>query len=62
MTAAMSHCDSLEFNQVYLTTFEGLHAARALYESFGFELVQVQQIDQLKGGVSEQLFVRKTST
>lgn len=43
---------------MYLTTFDGLHAARYLYESMGFELTKETSVDQWNGGVREQLFVK----
>ncbi len=39
-------CDRLAFSAVQLWTFSGLHAARALYESFGFTLHKEWQGDQ----------------
>lgn len=58
MTNVIEHCDRLSLPRSYLTTFEGLHAARKLYESFDFKLIEELSIDQWAGGVREQLFVR----
>lgn len=58
MTIVIEHCDCKGLPRSYLTTFDGLHAARKLYESFGFKLTNEQRIDQWSGGVKEQLFVR----
>ena len=33
---ALRHCDARGFERVWLTTFAGLDAARALYERYGF--------------------------
>jgi hypothetical protein len=43
---------------VWLTTFAGLDAARALYERYGFALADESDADQWQGGVREQLFKR----
>lgn len=36
MDAAMNFCRSCEYDRVWLTTFAGLDAARALYDRYGF--------------------------
>ena len=46
-------------SSVWLTTFAGLDAARALYERHGFRLVSESDIDQWSGGVREQRFERR---
>lgn len=43
--AAMSFCEGARFEQVYLTTIEGLDAAIHLYEDYGFELVEEHSHD-----------------
>ncbi|MEE9322021.1 MAG: GNAT family N-acetyltransferase [Granulosicoccus sp.] len=58
MTQTINHCNRSSFTRSYLTTFEGLHAARKLYESFDFKLTAERDVDQWAGGVTEQLFVR----
>ncbi len=58
MNQAIAHFQQFEFKQIYLTTFDGLSAARNLYESVGFQLIQERNEDQWAGGVREQLFVR----
>jgi len=58
MSKVIDHCDSNNVAQSYLTTFEGLHAARKLYEAFNFKLIEELDEDQWSGGVKEQLFVR----
>lgn len=40
MDRAMAYCDTCGFERVYLWTYEGLEAARHLYESHGFTLVE----------------------
>ena len=59
LTNVIDHCHQCGIARIYLTTFEGLHAARKLYESFGFELTEERDVDQWAGGVKEQLFVRE---
>jgi len=59
MEHVVNHCDSKGFASSYLTTFDGLQAARVLYESLGYQLVEERAVDQWSGGVREQLFVRR---
>lgn len=40
MNRAMAFCDEAGFERVYLWTYEGLEAARQLYEKHGFTLVE----------------------
>jgi GNAT superfamily N-acetyltransferase len=58
MDAAMSFCREKGFRRVYLTTFEGLTAARHLYEKHGFELIGEEDGTDLTGSSSltEQVF------
>jgi GNAT superfamily N-acetyltransferase len=58
MTRAIEHADQVTGGPVWLTTFAGLDAARALYERYGFELSSESDADQWHGGVREQLFKR----
>ena len=58
MAEAMAFCDSRGFAEVHLWTFKGLHAARKLYESFGFKLAYEKQGEQWGSTVTEQQFVR----
>ena len=58
MNRAIAHFQQSKFERMYLTTFGGLDAARNLYESVGFKLIQEQNEDQWAGGVKEQLFVK----
>jgi GNAT superfamily N-acetyltransferase len=58
MARAIDHADRVGGGPVWLTTFAGLEAARALYERHGFELCAQSDDDQWQGGVREQLFKR----
>jgi N-acetylglutamate synthase-like GNAT family acetyltransferase len=57
MEEAISFCQENGFKTVYLWTFEGLLAARHLYEKFGFRLVQQIEDTQWGKKVLEQKFV-----
>jgi hypothetical protein len=56
LMAARSFADSVAAGPVWLTTFAGLDAARALYEKHGFALDRKARTDQWQGGVREQMF------
>jgi GNAT superfamily N-acetyltransferase len=56
MEEAISFCKKRNYRQVYLWTFEGLHAARHLYEKFGFRLVEQTEGLQWGNRVTEQKF------
>jgi GNAT superfamily N-acetyltransferase len=56
MKEAVSFCRTKDYGKVYLETFEGLHAARHLYEKFGFRLVQEVEGAQWGKKVTEQKF------
>ncbi len=56
ITSAMEFCKSRRYENVYLWTFEGLSAARHLYEKFGFRLAHQQRGRQWGTEVSEQRF------
>ncbi|AKI03048.1 acetyltransferase (GNAT) family protein [Hoeflea sp. IMCC20628] len=58
MSLAIDHADRVAAGRVWLTTFAGLEAARALYERHGFGLRSQSDADQWHGGVQEQLFTR----
>ncbi|MDL2269477.1 GNAT family N-acetyltransferase [Desulfosarcina sp. OttesenSCG-928-A07] len=53
---AMKFCQEKGFPSVYLWTFEGLHAARHLYESVGFEMTCQRRGVQWGTCVNEQRF------
>lgn len=54
--AAMAFCKAKAYRKVYLWTFDGLHAARHLYEKHGFKLARTQRGAQWGKEVDEQLF------
>ncbi len=56
MQKAMDFCHDQNIENIWLTTFAGLDAARALYEHHGFTLTSESDADQWGGGVREQLF------
>jgi GNAT superfamily N-acetyltransferase len=56
LTAAIQLCRTQHYNKVYLWTFEGLNAARHLYEKNGFRLVHEQLGRQWGSQVNEQRF------
>ncbi len=56
--AAVALVDAHSFSQTHLWTFSGLDAARSLYESRGFVLVEQKPGSQWGTEVVEQRFVR----
>jgi GNAT superfamily N-acetyltransferase len=54
--AAVGFCRECGYRRVYLNTFEGLHAARHLYERHGFRLVEQHRGAQWGREVDEQRF------
>ena len=58
ISAAMAFCDRGPFKEVHLWTFQGLDAARKLYERNGFSLAEQRPGDQWGTTVMEQRFVR----
>ena len=58
LTQVLAHCDAQGVDELRLSTFSGLDAARALYESAGFSLVEELDSNPWSGGVREQRFVR----
>jgi GNAT superfamily N-acetyltransferase len=56
ITSAMTFCRSRRYERVCLWTFEGLSAARHLYEKFGFQLVHQQLGTRWGTEVNEQRF------
>lgn len=57
MEAAMSFCRGAGHKRVFLWTFEGLHAARHLYEKYGFRLAEQRPGSQWSKEVNEQRLV-----
>jgi len=53
---ALGFCREKRYTKVYLWTFEGLHAARHLYEAMGFGLVEQHRGKQWGTEVTEQRF------
>jgi GNAT superfamily N-acetyltransferase len=53
---AISHCRERGFNRIYLWTFEGLDAARSLYEKSGFHLSEEHDVHQWGQDIREQKF------
>ncbi len=56
---ALEFSDACGYKRVYLWTFAGLHAARHLYESFGFKLVHESPGTSWGTLVTEQRFERE---
>lgn len=56
INAAVDFCRSKGYKLIYLWTFEGLNAARHLYEDAGFKLIKQQTGIQWGTEVNEQYF------
>jgi GNAT superfamily N-acetyltransferase len=56
LASAVEFCRARQYERVYLDTFEGLVAARHLYEKFGFRLVHQHSGTQWGAEVVEQRF------
>jgi GNAT superfamily N-acetyltransferase len=59
LTQALAFADAKNYKKTYLWTFEGLEAARHLYESCGFKLVHQSPGKQWGTVVNEQRFERE---
>ena len=57
LDTAIEHCRQESYSRVYLNTFEGLVAARHLYEKRGFELIEQSTGVQWGSEVHEQKFL-----
>ncbi len=60
LKTAMEFCQAKNYDRVYLWTFEGLGAAKHLYEKFGFRLAFQQRGSQWGVDVNEQRYERRT--
>ncbi len=56
ISTAVNFCRNTGYREIYLSTFEGLHAARHLYEKLGFRLVEEHIGTQWGKEVNEQRF------
>jgi GNAT superfamily N-acetyltransferase len=56
LASAVEFCRAQRYDRVFLSTFEGLSAARHLYEKSGFRLVHEQLGTQWGCEVREQRF------
>jgi len=56
ITIALDFCRMRKYKKIYLWTFEGLNAARHLYEKHGFRVTQQQRGNQWGSEVNEQRF------
>lgn len=56
LASAVDFCRSQRYDPVYLWTFDGLSAARHLYEKYGFQLVVSRPGSQWGAEVEEQKF------
>ena len=57
MQKAVDFCKMRNYCRVYLWTFDGLQAARHLYDKFGFQLMEQHEGTQWGAKVTEQKFV-----
>ncbi len=58
MDEAIRFCRNRRYKKIYLWTFEGLHAARHLYEKNGFKLIEEHSGARWGTEVNEQRFER----
>lgn len=56
MKAAMEFCENRGYERIYLWTFDGLNAARHLYEKHGFQLAEERRGVRWGAEVNEQCF------
>ena len=56
LAKAVAFCRARGYRRVHLDTFEGLHAARHLYQKYGFRLVHQETGTQWGTSVNEQRF------
>ena len=58
ISQAVEFCKMKQYPKVFLWTFEGLDAARRLYEQQKFRLVEVHEVHQWSQRIKEQKFER----
>jgi len=56
ISTALDFCRARKYKKAYLWTFEGLEAARHLYEKHGFRMTRQQRGNQWGSEVNEQRF------
>ena len=56
LRTALTFCKERGYGRIYLWTFQGLHAARSLYERHGFILTEVNAVDQWGQTITEQKY------
>ncbi|MGA7878211.1 MAG: GNAT family N-acetyltransferase [Desulfoferrobacter sp.] len=56
ISRAIEFCKNVGYARAYLWTFQGLDAARKLYEGCGFELREEHQVIQWGQSIKEQMF------
>ncbi len=56
LVRAVEFCRQRKYRRVYLWTFEGLDAARALYEGEGFRLCEEHTVNQWGQNITEQMY------
>jgi len=56
ISRAVEFCKQKKFHKVFLWTFEGLDAARRLYEQYHFKLSETQDVYQWGRHIKEQKF------
>jgi len=61
MESCMTFLKEKGYQRAYLTTFQGLDAARRLYERHGFVLTEERQVDPWSGDVGLQHFEWRSS-
>ncbi len=56
INVAIAFCRDRGYKRIFLNSFEGLHAAKHLYEKSGFKLVEQHRGTQWGPEVNEQRF------
>ena len=55
---AVEFCKKMQYPKIFLWTFEGLDAARRLYEDQNFRLSEIHEVKQWGQQITEQKFER----